>query len=496
MTKALTKQKTDLVTVEEAIGKIRVLAVGVSNQKKDSNFVPLRQCSYDAAAVKSRFANTWQLFGHPDHLRQLPEAAGDKPTKSEIISALRQLATAAGPDDRILFYFSGHGHRIGDKLYLVPEDAWTDDDPEALLAFDKILEYLSASQAKHKIIVLDACNSGPDLAHFKHSAAQFSEGFLAEYIKKSAGIVVLASSLSEQASSTKSPNPQLSLFTHFFVKALDGEADALDNGLLTIEKLYEYVSVQVARVSKSHHRPQQPALHLAKAGMVVLGDFRRMLNPAELKVDDYPIRDVAFEDTARMKVKEVLTKIQNWKYSTDYLVDKVNNNLGVHFEQEIGRLVAKLRNEMGFDGDSIEADGAAISFPDGRFWMEYSATDQKSGVLTKHVAFEVAGWAGRYDDVIRIVEIFGMYPTRVSMSLTTKVKPLELVAGLQQREWVLSSQLRHQIQAKAKTGHTVTIETDSITFDGFSPSELLGSNADPEKAALVARTLLLLSSGK
>jgi len=134
---------------------------------------------------------------------------------------------------------------------------------------------LSASQAKIKIVILDACSTGPDLSGLKHPARQWSERFLAEYIQKSEGVVTLASSLAEQPSSIKSPHPDLSLFTNFVVNALSGEVEAQDAGLLTVESMFAYVSAHVQRVSKSHHRPQQPAMSLATSGMIVLGDFRK-----------------------------------------------------------------------------------------------------------------------------------------------------------------------------------------------------------------------------
>jgi uncharacterized caspase-like protein len=115
-----------------------------------------------------------------------------------------------------------------------------------LLSLEAVNGILSSSQAKVKIVILDACNTGPSLSDLKHPAAQWSEKFLAEYIGKSQGVITLASSLADQASSTKSPNPSLSLFTSFIVNALRGDGEALDDGLLTAASLFDYVSAHVS----------------------------------------------------------------------------------------------------------------------------------------------------------------------------------------------------------------------------------------------------------
>jgi uncharacterized caspase-like protein len=89
----------------------------------------------------------------------------------------------------------------------------------------------------------------------------------------SKGVVTLASSLSDQVSWTRSPS-ELSLFTHFLVQGLDGVQEALDDGLLTVQSLFEYVSVMVQRVAKSHHTAQQPSMSVDTSGLFVLADFR------------------------------------------------------------------------------------------------------------------------------------------------------------------------------------------------------------------------------
>jgi hypothetical protein len=289
------RRKQDRATeLKAANGVASVLAVGVSEYDVRSGFHRLRQCTFDAKQVADCFRINPELHSSPERVQELTSAGPRKPSRGNIVADVRHLATNASSDDRIIFYFSGHGQRIDDQLYLVPEDAWTSDDPEALVSVSKVSELLSASLAKVKILILDACNTGADLTHIKHAAATWSERFLAEYVQKTEGVVVLASSLAEQTSSTKSPNKDLSLFTNFIVNALNGDADALDNGLLTVDSLFGYVSAHVQRVSTSHHKFQQPTVAASHSGLVLLGDFRdgrRAVLETDARVEGTPTEE-------------------------------------------------------------------------------------------------------------------------------------------------------------------------------------------------------------
>jgi uncharacterized caspase-like protein len=51
------------------------------------------------------------------------------------VRELRALAISASSEDRILLFFSGHGVRLNQELYLVPQDVAAPDDVGTLLSF-------------------------------------------------------------------------------------------------------------------------------------------------------------------------------------------------------------------------------------------------------------------------------------------------------------------------------------------------------------------------
>lgn len=321
------------LTVAAAIGHTYVLAVGVSDYERDSGYGRLRQCDHDAAQVANAFRTRPELRSSAASVSELTSTSAERPSRSKIIRLVRELAGRANEEDRIIFYFSGHGQLLDKQLYLVPNDAWTDNDANLLISLGAVNEYLSKSQAKIKIVILDACNTGPDLAGLKHGAGQWSDKFLAEYIQKSAGVVTLASSLAEQLSSTKSPNPNLSLFTNFVVKALLGEIEAQDNGLLTIQSLFEYVSVHVQRVSTSYHRPQQPAMSVATSGMIVLGDFRES-HRAQPFTEDNAAKSEQAEQAKGAPVARLTEIPESLSRVLGFLVESTDAN-GFHWSKEL-----------------------------------------------------------------------------------------------------------------------------------------------------------------
>src|SRR3972149_3649348 len=110
MSRALTKRSSGgALRAIDALGKLHVLAVGVEDYPKDSGFGRLRQCTHDAAVVKTCFTSVFQLHADPARVEQITSGGDVKPTKGNIMTALRALARDAGPGNRVLFYFSGHG---------------------------------------------------------------------------------------------------------------------------------------------------------------------------------------------------------------------------------------------------------------------------------------------------------------------------------------------------------------------------------------------------
>ncbi|MDY6894606.1 MAG: caspase family protein, partial [Thermotogota bacterium] len=386
---SLTQRQRMAVTLKKAHGQIAVLAVGISDYDKQSGFPRLKTCSNDAQKVRDIFHDVWQLNADKERVKSITSGSSVPPSKGEIIKAVKNIASLSGANERLLFYFSGHGQRLYDedgnsKFYLVPQDVYDDTDPEALIDFDKLLKMINSAEAKQRIVIIDACMGGPVATGKKILPAKYSKKFLAEYMKKTKGVAVMSSSTFDQASYTYSPNPKLSLFTYYLIKALGGDPKAQDESmLLTLNSLFDYISTKVQRRAKSYQKEQLPCIDVKASGIFILGNFAQaIISPESFDIDGYPISNIVFKDWEPLDVKDVLTEIKRWTaYSQEYLEGRVNDNLHEFLEEDLGKKRSALRKNMGFSPSEIGIEDNCIIFPGGSYDVEYKSDDKKSGKL-------------------------------------------------------------------------------------------------------------------
>jgi hypothetical protein len=490
----------DIAELEEAHGRARVLAVGVSDYPKATGFAALPVCNHDARSVRDRFLDIRQLHADPKFCLACTTNGGSAPTRGEILRLLHELADGADSENRLVFFYSGHGHHLlmsgADEFFLVPQDAYASDKPDALIAFSQVKEILSASAARQKLIILDACFGGPDVTHMKALPPQLSAKFLKEYLANTRGTAVLSSSGIDQKSTTQSPNPKLSLFTHYLCEALSGAPEALDNGRLTLQSLFDYLSVVVRKQAKSYHQPQQPALALAVQGTMMLADFTvGSLVPAGVELTEHPVTDVSFRESARGKVTDILTDIKRWHYSQEYLEQQVNNNIEKVYRQRFGEFAASLTEDVGIPYGEIAVDTNGVTFPHGGYSMEYKAEDQKTGVFRHTVWFD-RSWFDRPERMIEVLHCFDLRPREMTLELSQERSLDSMIAGLRSRGWKLESNELPQKFTASHEQYRVVVSRTRIRFSGFYPDEILGSESAPEKAALVTGILGLLANGK
>jgi Caspase domain len=487
LSKRLPNKSSTGVLAANASCPLHLLAAGVSKQSVSSGFPSLSQCQHDALAVRDCFLDVFQLHAEPSKVRAMTSKGGIV-SRGGLIAGLSALSSGASPSNRVLFFFSGNGVRIGDKLFLVPEDNVLPDDLNALLELGQVLEIVDSSPALQKLVILDVCWCGSQSSHdIAVLSSTFSKKFLEEYLRHAKTTAVLASSSDSQAVTTRSPNPKLSLFSYHLEAALRGDSEALTESFLTLPKLFDSVSAKVRRDSKAYKRTQQPILVLPTSDPFVFGDFRPILNPASFSVDRYPIASLQFSDWEPMEAKDVLTNNKRWTYSLEHIAGLVNESLGTHLEERLGTVVANLRRALGFSSRDVAVAGTQIDFPDGVYQFVYQADHAKHGRLMHRIRFG-PGWFGRSAEVVLVLEALSLSPTEVRIEMIASVKPLELVPGLQAAGWKVSSELPRKLEAEWQSFHLV-VEPSNLTFRGFSASELL---AGPTKQAAVASGVMAL----
>ncbi|HEY9401630.1 MAG TPA: caspase family protein [Pyrinomonadaceae bacterium] len=182
--------------------------------------------------------------------------AVENPTAVQLDDAFRSfiLQYGLGIENRLLFYFAGHGHTIRqsygeDMGYIVPADAPNPNrDPVgfATKAMDmqQMELYARRIQSKHALFLFDSCFSGSFFALSRAVPANIS-------YKTSRPVRQFITS-----GSAEETVPDLSIFRRQFILALEGEADNNKDGYVTGSELGDFLQDRVINYSRNAQHPQ------------------------------------------------------------------------------------------------------------------------------------------------------------------------------------------------------------------------------------------------
>lgn len=215
--------------------KLFVVSVGIDAYMYATQ---LPNCENDARDMASLFRR---------HTNAITLVTGKAATRTGIVDALATFRQA-GPDDVVLFYFSGHGVEGG----LCPIDMGG-PSRNAPLEYTTLQSAMRNSRAARKIMIIDACYSGGlrqsnklrSVARASHSGDDKAE------------VVLFLSSRGNELSAA-SRNMRNSLFTHYLLRGLKGGADADHDRIVTASEIYAFVKVRF--VQAAGKKAQNPVM--------------------------------------------------------------------------------------------------------------------------------------------------------------------------------------------------------------------------------------------
>jgi hypothetical protein len=205
-------------------GRSYAVVIGIGDYK---NYSKLSAPADDAIKVRN-FLRDQAGF---DRIILLTDERATRDRIGEIMES--QLPRWALPDDRVLFYFSGHGATrtltAGDRGYLIlaasKKDAW-----ETMIDMHSIqLWSENLAQARHVLFLLDACFSG--LAAYESKGEPGEE--TVERLMQHASHLVTAGVAGQESFSKDGE----SLFTRFFLQAARGELGHADNNVIGLNEI-------------------------------------------------------------------------------------------------------------------------------------------------------------------------------------------------------------------------------------------------------------------
>jgi uncharacterized caspase-like protein len=174
--------------------------------------------------------------------------------ESKIRRAIGRFFVNRNRDDLLLLYFSGHGVRNDQgQLFLAASDTEITILDATGIPADFITQSMNNSRSQRQVLILDCCNSGA-FAHGSKSASAIgkSMGIATAFEGSGFGRVVLTASDATQYAWEGDKvigDTQKSVFTHFLIEGLKGEADRDGDGRIRVDELYDYTYEQVVHLT-------------------------------------------------------------------------------------------------------------------------------------------------------------------------------------------------------------------------------------------------------
>jgi hypothetical protein len=159
-------------------------------------------------------------------------------TKKNILSALKTISSQATSEDNFIFYFSGHGISGG----FLPHDY---ADRTTILEHQEVMDILSESAAKSKIVIADACHSGSMIKHKGVKEEAVIENYYNAIAKSEGGLILFMSS-KEEETSLENKGLRQGVFSYYLLQGLKGAADADSDKIICTKELFDYVKIKVS----------------------------------------------------------------------------------------------------------------------------------------------------------------------------------------------------------------------------------------------------------
>lgn len=239
--------------------------VGVNEYEDKANYGHLSVCGKDVHAVREQL-----ITGgfDPARIRLLTDDSPEPPIRDNILLALQAVRDATEPDDLLLFYYSGHGDEDKKESYLVARNGKRLLLSDTAVRVGRVKEIMENAPARAKVIILDACHSGADIPGQKGPKPMSAE-FIRRVFEQAAGLAILASCAQGQLSFEWQARER-SVFTHFLLEALQGQADRDGKGFVTVDDAKRHVVNGVKLWASQRNLSQTPTLHSTVEGDIIL----------------------------------------------------------------------------------------------------------------------------------------------------------------------------------------------------------------------------------
>lgn len=230
---------TVMVCVAVAFGasaqKTYVVAVGLNNYEPGGNCTDLPTCVGDVRAISN--------FFHNYNNSEVFMLKNNNATRDHILKVLKSQFAKSGPNDEIIFAYSGHGFDGGISCYDVKEPGQTN-----VVFCSEIQEILRKCKARRKIMFINSCHSGS-------FSKKYGNDPRSNYKSSNSNVMLYLSSRANESSWCNSLM-DMSYYYEALMEALNGKADKNGDKKVTARELFNYVNAAVINMSGGKQHPQ------------------------------------------------------------------------------------------------------------------------------------------------------------------------------------------------------------------------------------------------
>ena len=228
------------------------LVVGVNDY---DNVPDLHYAVEDALAIKNLLIND---LGFPrNNVRYLIDKEA---TQSNINKELQKLLKSAGPNDRVVFYFAGHGEteklglEQGDAGFLMPSDADAENLFFSAIPMEDLKSISKFSKAKHMLFLVDACYSGLAAVNTRGLSTN-TPNYIDKITEENSRQIITAGQKDEKV--LEKDEWEHSAFTKNLISGLkDKKANANNDNYITGSELGLYLQEKVSIDTENFQTPQ------------------------------------------------------------------------------------------------------------------------------------------------------------------------------------------------------------------------------------------------
>lgn len=221
--------------------KVWAVVVGVASY----DHMPSLRYTDDDAYRFYAFLKSLEGGALPDE--QVSVLIDEEASRENILQTMDDVFGMAGPNDLIIFYFSGHG--LNGSFLPIDFDGFNNK-----LAHEEVAKAFNKSKARFKLCLADACHSGSLIAMRSAEPEPELVKFYTSLAKSVSGTALLMSSKADETS-LESAGLRQGVFSHFLIRGLKGEADVNHDKVVTVQELFDFINDKVRDYTGNRQSP-------------------------------------------------------------------------------------------------------------------------------------------------------------------------------------------------------------------------------------------------